>query len=158
MGFIIIVSSVFLLLFAGGIYTVSYLRKVKLNAALERNISSGLNQKTLDVLLDLIKKEPFNLKHRLQAADLLFRLKDYSEAVVQLKGALTPNIPLDPPKETSILIRLAECYRKIGQLDDALSAYMEAAKLSPKKATLQMEIARVETEKGRKRGRKRGHY
>ncbi len=150
MGFIIAITVLFLLLFGGGLFTISYLKRVRLNADLKRNIESGANDKTLRSLLDLIIKEPFNIKYRLQAADLLFSMNNFSEAVVQLNGALSSDPPLPPDKETQVHIKLAESYKKLGQLDDALGAYIRAAKLSPQQVEIHMDIARVHIKKKQK--------
>ena len=64
-----IVIAIFTALFLGAFYALRVLRKVKLKSSVHRDLETGSKEQAINALLALIKKDPFDVEKRKQAAD-----------------------------------------------------------------------------------------
>ena len=86
MFFVLSVIAIFSIIFAGSLLIINSLKKTKLQHTLEKDVEKGSKESALDTLLKLIRKDPFDLSKRLQAANLFMETDNFKEAILQLNS------------------------------------------------------------------------
>jgi tetratricopeptide (TPR) repeat protein len=143
----ILVIAIFSTIFLGTIYIIRLLRKVKLKSSIHKNLETGSKEQAAKTLLAMIRKDPFDVEKRKQAAHLLMEIGNYSDAVVQLQSLLTYSRGREESGRKEIYGLLADCHKKLGNVDEAYRAYTVMRKLDPNDAEPYIELGRLEVQR-----------
>ncbi len=148
MFFVISVIAIFSIIFAGALFIINNLKKTKLQHTLERDVEKGSKESALDTLLKLIRKDPFDMSKRIQAANLFMEIGKFNEAILQLNSILNYSKEKQSIDKKRVNGMLAHCYIQTGNLDDASKAYAMMLQIDPDDALPYVEIGKIEKNKG----------
>jgi tetratricopeptide (TPR) repeat protein len=148
MFFVLAVIAIFSIIFAGSLLIINSLKKTKLQHALEKDVEKGSKESALDTLLKLIRKDPFDLSKRLQAAKLFMDIGNFNEAILQLNSILTYGKEKQAVDKKRINRMLAHCHTQTGHLEEASKAYAVMIQIDPDDVLPYVEIGKIEKEKG----------
>jgi tetratricopeptide (TPR) repeat protein len=143
----IVVIAIFVFMFLGATYTIRLLRKAKLKSSIHRDIETGSKKQAAKTLLSMIRKDPFDVDKRRQAAQLLIETGDLSEAVVQLQSILSYSRDREDIDKKEIYGLLADCHKRMGNIDDAYKSYTLMRKVDPDDVLPYIELGKLEVEK-----------
>jgi len=147
MYFIITVVAILVVIFLGSLYVLSALRKAKLKTTFKRKMQSGSKERAADTLLELIRKNPFDIEKRVQAAHLFMDIGNYTEAIVQLNSLLSMGRNRGGIDEKDINSMLARCHMEMGNTDEAYKAFTILRKLDPDDVDPYIELGRIEMQR-----------
>ena len=143
----IIVIAIFTIIFLGTLYIIRLLRKMRLNTSFNKNIQEGSKENAAETLLTMIRKDPFDVEKRRQAAHLLIEIGNYNEAIVQLQSLLIYSRKQEGVDKKEIFGLMAECHKKLGNIDEAYKSYTILRKLDPDNVEPYIELGRLEVDR-----------
>ncbi len=148
MTFIVIFLAFFILLFIGGLYVIRTLKNAHLKTSLKKDRESGSMEKVIATLQKLVRKDPENIRTRIQLVSLYMEVENFTEAVFHINSILSHarNDPDFDEKRLNGL--LAKCYMEMGNLDDACRVYSFLAASDPKDAIPHLHIGKIELQRG----------
>jgi tetratricopeptide (TPR) repeat protein len=147
---ILMLVSVFTVLFFGSLFTIKALNKAKLHSTIKKKIDSGKPADAASALIQLIRNNPFDITSRMELVKIYIENKKYEEAINQLNDILRYSIkyPDFNPMETNKL--LGECYIKADKPDEAIKVFTILRKENPDDPFAYVQIGKIESEKGNK--------
>ena len=140
----IVVIAIFTVMFLGAIYAIRLLRKVKLKSSVHKDIETGSKEQAAKTLLTMIRKDPFDVEKREQAAHLFIEIGNYNEAVVQLQSLLSYSKGKDDIDKKKLYRLLATCHKKLGNVDEAYKTYTLMRKVDPEDVEPYVELGKLE--------------
>ena len=145
---ILMLVSVFTILFFGSLFTIKALNKAKLHSSIKKKIDSGKSIDAVSALLQLIRNNPFDITSRMELVKIYIENKNYEDAINQLNDILRYSIkyPDFNALETNQL--LGECYLKADKPDEAVKVFTILRKENPDDPFAYIQIGKIEREKG----------
>ena len=143
----IVVIAIFAVMFLGAIYAIRLLRKVKLKSSIHKDIETGSKDQAAKTLLAMIRKDPFDVEKRKQAAHLLIEIGNYNEAVVQLQSLLSYSRGREDNDRKEIYKLLADCHNKLGNVDEAYKTFTLMRKVDPDDVEPYIELGKLEVQR-----------
>jgi tetratricopeptide (TPR) repeat protein len=143
----VVVIAVFVIIFLGAIYAIRLLRKVKLKSSVHKDIETGSKEQAANTLLAIIRKDPFDMEKRRQAAHLLMEVGNFSEAVVQLQSMLSYSRDKENVDRKEIYQLLAQCHKKTGNIDEAYKTFTLMRKHNPDDVLPYIELGKLEVQR-----------
>ncbi len=150
MAFIIIFLAFFILLFFGALYIISALKNAHLKTSLKKSRESGSKEEVISTLRKLVRKDPENIQTRLQLVSLYMEVENLTEAVFHLNSILTHGKTHPEFDEKKMNRLLAECYMRMGNLDEACRVYSILAVSDPKEVYPYLQIGKIEQQRGKR--------
>jgi len=111
-------------------------RRDKALAAAEGYLTLEMPRHALDALRELDQDGPATFHVEFLRGEALRQLQDYTTALVHLDRAFALE-----PDHVSLLMALAWCYKRTGQLPRSISAMEHAYRLAPKEAVILYNLA-----------------
>jgi tetratricopeptide (TPR) repeat protein len=149
MYFTITVVAIFAVIFLGALYILRMLRNSKLKSSLKRNMQSGEKENAAEALLALIRKDPFNVEQRVQAANLFMEIGNYSEAILQIESILSMDKRKVTFNEKELNGLLAKCHTELGNIEEAFKAYTIVRRLDPSDSEAHYCLGKLEMQRQR---------
>jgi tetratricopeptide (TPR) repeat protein len=144
MYFIITLTAILAVVFFAALYIIRMLRSARLKSSLKRNIQAGSKETAAEALLELIRKNPFDVDKRFQAVSLFMEIGNYGEAIVQLNSLLSVSRNRGGVDEKRVNGLLAKCHNALGNVDEAFEAYTIMRRIDPTDAEPYIELGRLE--------------
>ena len=148
MFFILVIIAFLLILFFGSIYTIKILNKIKLESSLKKKINKGTKQDTIQTLLKILKKNPYDLQNRMLLTKMYMEENNYTEAIYHLKNILLHGKKQPEFNESDADRLLAECYLKIDNVSKAIEVLTQIQENNPEDPYPLVQLGKIEKKKG----------
>jgi tetratricopeptide (TPR) repeat protein len=147
MYFTITVVAILTVVFLASLYVLSVLRKARLKTTIRKTMESGAKEQAAETLLELLRKEPFDIEKRKQAAHLFMDIGNFSEAIVQLNSILSIGRDRGGVDEKELNELLARCHMELGNIDEAHETYTILRRLDPTDPEPFIALGRIEMQR-----------
>jgi tetratricopeptide (TPR) repeat protein len=148
MSFIAFTIVILLLLFFASLYGIRVLGKVRLKVSLDRTLKEGSKHDAIEVLLNIIKKKPFDSRSRMELVELYKQEKNYIEAITHLNLMLQFGQKQQKYDPKEVYLHLGECYLAVKNLDEAHRVYNTLRKSCPDESFAYVQLGKIENERG----------
>ena len=148
MVFIIIIIAFMVTLFFVSVTLIKLLSKAKLKSSLKKVTDDIPESVVIETLKKILKTDPDDFESRLKLAKEYLKIKNYSEAIVNLNYILNNNKDLTTKEKTEIYDLLARCYTDSKNYEEAYKIYSSLRMQNPDDPSNYIKLAHIDLKLG----------